>query len=270
MSDKRVLLRGGGDLATGVAARLFHCGFDVAITEIAKPLAVRRLVALSEAVYIKEVTIEDLHGMLVETPDQALETLSERVIPVLVDPDAESCTELMPLAVVDCRMLKKPPERGMDLAPFVVGLGPGFTAGEDCHAVVETNRGHYLGRVLWKGASEKDTGVPGKIGGQTSRRVLRAPVDGVLQEKAELGTLVKEGEVVAEVDGQPVRAPFDGALRGLLHSGLTVKKGLKIGDVDPRGDAAICSVISEKSLAIAGGVLEALLSQPEIRKKLGQ
>jgi len=270
MSDKLVVLRGGGDLATGVAARLFHCGFDVAVTEIAQPLAVRRLVALSEAVYQQQVTIEDLTGRLAGDALRALEMLDAGIIPVLVDPGAASCRALQPLAVVDCRMIKAAPDSGMDLAPLVIGLGPGFTAGVDCHAVIETNRGHYLGRVIREGTTEPDTGVPGKIGGQTGRRVLRAPVDGLLVERAELGTLVKEGQVVAEVDGQPVRAPFDGALRGLLHGGLQVRQGLKIGDVDPRNDAGICTVISEKSLAIAGGVLEALLSQPEIRAALGR
>ncbi|MBN1266660.1 MAG: EF2563 family selenium-dependent molybdenum hydroxylase system protein [Anaerolineales bacterium] len=270
MSSRLIVLRGGGDLATGVAARLFHCGFDVVVTEIAQPLAVRRLVALSEAVYRNEVVIEDLRGRLVESAGQALQTIKEGVIPVLVDPSAESCNTLQPLAVVDCRMLKRAPESGVDPAPFVVGLGPGFTAGMDCHVVIETNRGHYLGRVIREGTTEKDTGVPGKVGGQAARRVLRAPVDGILQERAELGTIVKEGDIIAEVDGQAVRAPFDGALRGLLPGGTHVTQGLKIGDVDPRGDVKICSLISEKSLAIAGGVLEALLSQPGIRTALGQ
>ncbi len=269
MTGRLIFLRGGGDLATGVAARLFHSGFDVVVAEIEQPLAVRRLVSLSEAVYKKEVLVEDLQGRLVPGPAEALSALKDGVVPVLIDPRAESCRELNPLALVDCRMRKQPPEEGPDPASFVIGLGPGFIAGSNCHAVIETNRGHYLGRVIWQGSPAVDTGVPGKIGGQASLRVLRAPVDGVLREKAELGTLVTEGELIAEIDGMPVQAPFDGALRGLLRDGTAVSKGLKIGDVDPRGDTAICRLISEKSLAIAGGVLEALLSQPRIRAALG-
>lgn len=269
MSSRLVCLRGGGDLATGVASRLRHSGFDVVVTEIGQPLAVRRLVALSEAVYEGTVTIEDLTGKLVASASEAAAAVEKGVIPVIVDPDASICKALEPLAVVDCRMRKKPPDEGTDLAPLVIGLGPGFRAGVDCHAVIETNRGHYLGRVIWEGTAQQDTGKPGKIAGQTTGRVLRAPVDGVLEEKAELGTLVKRGQVIAEVAGEPVRAPFDGALRGLLRGGLEVREGLKIGDVDPRGDLTICSLISEKSLAIGGAVLEALLSQASIRAALG-
>lgn len=264
-----VLLRGGGDLATGVAARLFRCGFYVVVLEIAKPLAVRRLVALAEAVYAGEVVIEDLRGQRVEDPATALQVLGTGVIPVLVDPQAESRKNLHPVALVDGRMRKAPPEIGMEAAPFVVGLGPGFTVGLDCHAVVETNRGHKLGRVYWEGSAEADTAIPESIANDDTDRVLRAPNSGVFESQISLGSVVRQGEVVATVDGVRLEAPFEGALRGLLHSGLNVEVGMKVGDIDPRGQPSFCFQISDKALAIGGGVLEAILSSSEIRSHLG-
>jgi xanthine dehydrogenase accessory factor len=264
-----VLLRGGGDLATGVAARLHRCGFGAVVTEIAQPLAVRRLVALAEAVYAGHVQIEDLHGQLVKDAQAAREIIKRGDIPVLIDPTAESRKSLNPVALIDARMRKEPPEVGLGLAPFVVGLGPGFTTGLDCHAVVETNRGHNLGRVYWFGQAEADTRTPGVVAGLSTDRVLRAPVSGKINSLMELGSLVREGQVIAMVGRTPLRAPFDGALRGLVHNGLLVNRGMKVGDLDPRGKVAYCHKISDKALAVAGGVIEALLSQPSIRCSLG-
>jgi xanthine dehydrogenase accessory factor len=264
-----VLIRGGGDLATGVAARLHRGGFAVVVTEIAQPLAVRRLVSLAEAVYAGEVEIEDLKARRVEGAKEALQALTEGIIPVLVDPEAECRTTLDPLAVVDARMLKRSQSLELNADPFVIGLGPGFTAGENCHAVVETKRGHTLGRVLWQGSAEADTGIPGKVSGHAADRVLRAPAAGEVLAHAALGSIVKQGDRVATVGGEDLVAPFDGALRGMLHDGVRVAKGAKVGDVDPRGQSAHCFLISDKSLAIGGAVLEALLSQSTIRQTLG-
>ncbi len=263
-----VLLRGGGDLATGVAARLWRCGFGIVVTEIEKPLAVRRLVSLAEAVYAGTVQVEDLRAVLADDPEAARELLRTGWIPVLVDPDAASRTAIPPVALVDARMTKASPELGLDSAPLVVGLGPGFRAGSDCHAVVETNRGHRMGRVLWEGSAEMDTGLPDPMAGQDVQRVLRAPAAGVFEPLVEIGSLVKRGSELARVNGASILAPFDGALRGLLHWGVEVPVGLKVGDLDPRNDPSLCSLISDKSLAIGGGVLEALLSQPTIRAQL--
>lgn len=264
----RVLLRGGGDLATGVAARLHRAGFSVLVTEIAEPLAVRRLVALAEAVYRGRVTIEDISGRLVESLEEADPVWRKGEIPVLVDPTADCRSRMNPLALVDARMRKQPPEIGREAAPLVVGLGPGFTAGKDCHAVVETNRGHHLGRVFWSGQAEADTGSPGAVKGFDADRVLRAPADGVLQSEVELGAVLEAGALIATVGGAPVTAPFRGALRGLIHDGLAVEQGMKIGDLDPRAESRYCYQISDKSLAIGGGVLEALLSRDLIRQQL--
>jgi xanthine dehydrogenase accessory factor len=265
-----ILMRGGGDLASGVALRLHRVGLKLVITELAQPLTVRRLVSFSSAVFDKRVNVEGVVAQLVDSVDEALRVLQRGQIPVLVDPDGEVrlAPELDLLAIIDARMTKKPPDLGMDAAPLVIGLGPGFNAGVNCHAVIETNRGHALGRVIWDGEPQADTGLPGKVATFRAERVLRAPVDGVIQDGLELGLRVSRDQVIATVEGQPVQSPFDGILRGLLHDGLRVHQGMKIGDVDPRDDPSYARLVSEKSLAIGGGVLEALLSQPELRQAL--
>lgn len=264
-----VLIRGGGDLATGVAARLHRAGFSVVVLEIAQPLAVRRLVALAEAAYAGQVVIEDLRGLRCADVETALAALRDGWIPVLVDPEAGCRSQLRPGALVDGRMLKASPELGMEAAPLVIGLGPGFTAGLDCHAVVETHRGHHMGRVLWRGGAEPDTAIPEPMAGFDRERILRAPASGAIEGRRPLGSVVRKGDDIALVGGVPLVAPFDGALRGLMHDGLVVAQGTKIGDLDPRGVASYCFEISDKSLAVGGGVLEALLSRPEIRRRLG-
>ncbi|MGA9533119.1 MAG: selenium-dependent molybdenum cofactor biosynthesis protein YqeB [Anaerolineales bacterium] len=263
-----VLLRGGGDLATGVAVRLQRAGFHVLVTEIEQPLAVRRLVAAAEAIYSGEVQIEECTARRIDIVGDAELAWRQGVIPVLVDPTLECRSELNLLALIDGRMRKSPPEIGMQAAPMVIGLGPGFTAGLDCHAIVETNRGHHMGRVIWAGTAEADTGVPERVAGHDVDRVLRAPADGALVAHAELGEVIEEGQTIATVDGSPLTAPFRGALRGLIHDGLRVQRGDKVGDLDPRAEPSYCTHISDKALAVGGGVLEALLSRPEIRRSL--
>lgn len=265
----RVLIRGGGDLATGVAARLHRSGFGVIITEIAKPKAVRRLVALAEAVFTGRVEVEELECQLVEGPQEALKILNEGIIPILIDPKATIRHSIKLSALVDARMRKKEPDLKMDVAAFVIGLGPGFFAGQNCHAVVETNRGHHLGRVIWEGPAEPDTGVPETVTGYDVDRVLRAPADGQTKAQVGLGSIVKKGEVIARVGDTPLIAAFDGALRGLIHESVEVNKGDKIGDLDPRMDPSYCYEISDKALAVGGAVLEVLLSHAEVRRMLG-
>jgi xanthine dehydrogenase accessory factor len=269
-----VLLRGGGDLATGVAARLWRTGFRVVVTEIARPLAVRRLVSLAEAIYEGTTIVEDLRGQRVEETTAIHELLDQGMIPVLVDPTAECRHELAPAAIVDARMTKSArttksaPSLPLKAASMMVGLGPGFSAGDDVHAVVETNRGHRMGRVIWEGSAQPDTGVPDPVNGKDVERVLRAPADGMFEPTAEIGSLVASGSGLAEISGVALTAPFDGVLRGLLHTGIEVSTGAKVGDLDPRGDLTLCSLISDKSLAVGGGVLESLLSQEAIREQL--
>jgi xanthine dehydrogenase accessory factor len=264
-----VLVRGGGDLASGVAARLFRSGFGVVVVEAARPLAVRRLVSFAEAVYVGQVEIEGIRGRLAADPAAAVDIWREGVVPVLVDAAAECRFHLRPVALIDGRMLKGAAENQIAYAPLVVGLGPGFTAGRDCHALVETNRGHHMGRVFWEGSAQPDTGVPELVAGYGVERVLRAPASGVIHSHAVLGTLIGRGQLIAEVGGAALRAPFAGALRGLMHDGSAVQEGTKIGDLDPRGLTEYCFQISDKSLAVGGGVLEALLSRAMIRRALG-
>jgi xanthine dehydrogenase accessory factor len=270
MDPKRplVLIRGGGDLGSGVTIRLHRSGFGVLITEVEKPLVVRRAVAFAEAVYEAEVDIEGVIGRLVSDHTAIEAAFKEQVIPVHVDPQAEIQNELKPNAIIDARMRKKAPESTTEAERIIIGLGPGFTAGLDCHAVIETNRGHMMGRVIWNGPAQADTGVPEPVGGYDVDRVLRAPVSGLLKEGQAIGTLVKKGEIVVEVGDTAVRAPFDGVLRGLIHDGLQVQSGMKIGDLDPRGVVESCFTVSDKALAVGGGVLEALLSFEDIRKVL--
>jgi xanthine dehydrogenase accessory factor len=257
--ERLVVVRGGGDLGSGTALRLWRAGFPVAILEQAAPIAVRRTVSLSEAVYEGEVTVEEAVASLVKTPHDALSESAKRTIPVLVDPDMCSLPELQPFALVDATLAKRNTGLSIYLAPCVVALGPGFTAGADCHAVVETNRGADLGRVIWRGRAEPNTGSPGNVAGRTVERVLRAPASGRLRALRSIGTLVKFGDGVAEVDGGQVVAPFDGLVRGLVRDGIWVQDGMKIGDIDPRPDPSLCLRVSDKSLAVAGGVLEAVL-----------
>jgi xanthine dehydrogenase accessory factor len=266
-----VLIRGGGDLASGVAYRLFRAGLRVVITELSQPLAVRRLVCFSEAVYTGEWTVEGITARKVADPTdtlRVLQVLTKGQIPVLVDPEGVSIKALHPHVVVDARMLKQRVPLIQSPIKLIVGLGPGFVAGENCHAVVETNRGHMLGRVIWKGAPQPDTGLPDAVLDRRAERVLRSPGEGILQTYVEIGEHVEIGQPIAEVAGKQILAPFKGVLRGLLRSGHPVTPGLKVGDVDPRDDPRYCTLISDKSLAVGGGVLEAILSRPELRPHL--
>jgi xanthine dehydrogenase accessory factor len=263
-----VCLRGGGDLATGVAARLHRSGFAVAVLEIPQPLAVRRTVALAEAVYAGETRVEELVGRRVASAQEALAALGDAVIPVLVDPQFECRSALRPAGIIDARMLKRTPSQTRSADVFLAGLGPGFEAGVNCDAVVETQRGHYLGRVYWQGSGLPDTGVPDPVIGYDVDRVLRAPAAGEFRGAQPIGARLAPGDLIARVDGAELRAPFAGVLRGLLHDGLPVEAGLKVGDLDPRAEPSFCRFISDKSLAVGGGVLEALLSRPDIRARL--
>lgn len=260
-----ILMRGGGDLASGVALRLHRVGLKVVVTELQRPLVVRRTVAFAQAVYLGQHTVEEVTAHLVDNPEQALQILAADDIPVLIDPDGQSRHDFKPLVLIDARMTKRSPDLGMDAARLTIGLGPGFIAGENCHAAIETNRGHFLARVIWDGAPQANTKLPEAVDQHQADRVLRAPAAGVFQTFVEIGQLVEMGERIAEVAGQQIVAPFTGRLRGLLHHGLPVRKGLKVGDVDPRDDARYVNLVSEKALALGGGVLEAILSQADLR-----
>lgn len=250
-----VVIRGAGDLATGVAWRCSRAGWPVVATELAQPLTVRRTVSLSTAVGDGSVSVEGMRAQLVATPDEAVAVAATGVVAVLVSPGLPS---IAADAVVDARLAKRNIDTTKDDAPLVIGLGPGFTASRDCHAVVETNRGHRLGRVLWTGAAAANTGTPGTVGGRGAERVLRAPTDGSVRWLVAIGDVVSEGVALGSVADRELTAPFDGVVRGLIADGIAVERGLKIGDVDPRIDAAACHEISDKALAVGGGVVDAI------------
>lgn len=258
-SDCLVVVRGGGDLATGVVYRLHKAGFPVVVLELKRPLVVRRRVAVATAVLEGHVQIEDLHAKHAETPAEAIKLAHTKVVPVLVSPIIPNLQSPISI-IIDARIAKRNIDTRMDQARLVIALGPGFSAGEDCHAVIETMRGHTLGRVIWKGMAIPNTGSPGIVAGKGAERVLRAPRAGVVDWRLEIGDLVKGGEQIGSVDGEPVNAPFDGVLRGSIAPGSQVRKNYKIGDVDARADVASCFTISDKALAIGGGVLEAVLT----------
>jgi xanthine dehydrogenase accessory factor len=254
-----VLIKGAGDLGSGVALRLHRCGFSVVMTETKQPLAVRRGVAFGQAVYDGHTIVQGVTARLVGDVAQSQEALWSSVIPVLVDPDAACRQVISPDVLLDALMAKANTGTKLEDAPLVLALGPGFEAGVDCHAVIETCRGHDLGRVLWSGGAIADTGIPGVVGGQSGRRVLRAPAAGYLTPIRQIGDMVKQGEVIGRVGDAEVVAPFDGVVRGLIHESVFLTPGMKIGDVDPRGIRQHCFTVSDKALAIAGGVLEAIL-----------
>ena len=254
-----VVIRGAGDLATGTALRLWRAHIRVAMTEVERPTAIRRTVCFSQAIVHGETVVEGVTARRAETPAQALALLDSGVIPVLKDPEGACIPVLKPDAVVDAILAKKNLGTKITDAPVVVGVGPGFTAGVDCHAVVETMRGHYLGRVIHEGGAQPNTGIPGLIGGFAGERVLRAPADGVFRQLLDIGAQVKMGDVAATVNGEPMVCTLDGVLRGILADGTPVFKGMKSGDIDPRCKIEHCYCASDKALAVGGGVLEAVL-----------
>lgn len=258
-----IIVRGGGDLATGTVYKLHQCGFRVLILEVEKPSAIRRNVAFSEAVYQGSQTVEDVTCYYADTLDRAETLLTEGKVAVLVDPKGEAIAHFRPVAVVDAILAKKNLGTYKHMAPITVALGPGFTAGVDVDAVIETKRGHDLGRVLWSGTAAPNTGIPGHIGGYGRERVVYAPAEGILRNICKITDTVTKGQVIAVVETSrgnvPVAATLDGLLRGLIRDGYPVTKGFKIADIDPRTEAyQNCFTISDKARCIAGGVVEAI------------
>lgn len=259
-----IIVRGGGDLATGTIYKLYKCGFSVLILEVSMPSAIRRNVAFSEAIYEGIQKVEDVTCYLADSISDAEKLLAEGKLTVLVDPKGESISRLKPLAVVDAILAKKNLGTHKAMAPITVALGPGFEAGKDVDAVVETQRGHNLGRVLWQGKAAPNTGIPGIIGGYGKERVIYSPAAGVLRNVCHITDTVKKGQTIAMIETDtekiPVIATLDGLLRGLIRDGYPVSEGFKIADIDPRiAEYHNCFTISDKSRCIAGGVVEAIL-----------
>ncbi|UCD16818.1 MAG: EF2563 family selenium-dependent molybdenum hydroxylase system protein [Candidatus Zixiibacteriota bacterium] len=258
--QNHVVVRGAGEMASGVIRRLSVAGFKVIALEQAVPTCIRRTVCYAEAFFEKAVAIEGVTAILVNSATEAAETVSYRLVPLLIDPNAEQIACLKPMAVIDARMLKQKNNRSCDSTPINIGLGPGFIAGEDCQAVVETNRGFDLGRVIYHGSAKAYTGTPAAVGGISHDRVLKSPAGGEFKAFFNIANSVIAGQFVGEVGGTPVVSRISGVIRGLIRNGQNVSHGQKIGDVDPRGIKDYCFRISDKANAVGGGVLEAVMT----------
>lgn len=254
-----VVIRGAGDIATGIALRLLHANIRVVMTDIAAPTAIRRTVCFSQAIPEGSFEVEGFCAVRADSTEEVERILENSGIPVLVDPNCTCLSALKPDGLVDAILAKRNLGTRITDAPIVVGVGPGFCAGRDCHAVVETMRGHYLGRVIYDGEPIPNTNIPGLIGGYAGERVLRAPCDGVFHPLLSIGTQVRQGEIAAMVGDTPMLCTIDGILRGILPEGTQVFRGMKSGDIDPRCALDHCFCASDKALAVGGGVLEALL-----------
>ncbi len=260
ISELIVLIRGAGEMASGVAHRLHQSHFKLCMTEVSHPLAVRREVSFCEAIYEGEKEVEGVRAKLISGSEEIESGWKKEYIPILIDPEVKRTRDfLKPDILIDAIMAKKNLGTRIDDATLVIGLGPGITAGKDVHIVIETNRGHHLGKMILKGEAEPDTGIPGEVGGYTVERLLRTMKKGIFHPQKSIGDKVARGSVVAVVDDYPVISQISGVLRGLLREGIEVKKGMKVGDIDPRGKKEFCFTISEKARAIGGGVLEAIL-----------
>lgn len=254
----RVLIKGAGDLASGIACRLSVCGMQIIMTEIQVPTTVRRMVAFSRAVYEKYAVVEGIRGCLVSDEKELEKVLGNNEIAVIVDPELHYMEWYQPDVLVDAIIAKKNTGTKITDANLVIGVGPGFKAGEDCNYVVETKRGHNLGKVIWKGAALPNTGIPGSISGHTIDRIIRAEGTGLFVPIVQIGELVEVGQVVAVSGKTPIKAQISGMIRGMLQPGLMVEKGMKCGDIDPRCDIEQCMTVSDKARAVGGGVLEAI------------
>ena len=256
-TNPRIIIKSGGEMASGVAVRLYRAGFrNIVMLETPHPLAVRRAVSFCEAVHDGEQRVEGITARRADRPEDILDLWRNNMLAVAVDPEWALIPQLAPEVTIDAVLAKRNLGTTMTEAPLVVALGPGFTAGLDAHYVIETNRGHDLGRVYAKGNAQPNTGIPGDIGGYTKERVLRAPVDGIVESCREIGSPIRAGEAVCAVSGVPVLAAINGIVRGCVRPGTRARAGLKLGDVDPRGLPEYCVTVSEKARALGGAGLE--------------
>ena len=259
MRPLRIVIKGAGEMASGIAHRLFMANItQICMTEIGRPLAVRRRVAFCEAVYEGSMEVEGVTAELVRDTAEVEQAWSRRHIALIVDPEWKIIRRLKPDVVIDAIMAKRTTGTRKDEAPLVIGVGPGFAAPRNVHVVIESNRGHDLGRAIYEGEAEAHTGMPGLTSGYARERVLRSPCAGIVRNVKAIGEVVKKGDIVTYVNETSVAAAIDGIVRGLIRE-IHVRDNEKIGDIEPRGNASYCWTISEKARAIAGGVLEAIM-----------
>jgi len=260
--EQLIAIKGAGDLASGIALRLWRCGYRVILSELPVPLCIRRTISFSSAVFDKSAKVENAEGILIQNISEANKIWNENHIPVIVDETAEKILSITPDVLIDARIIKTwRDDTHITDAPLVIGLGPGFTAGENVHCVIETNRGHNLGRVFWEGSAEPDTGIPGTIKGEGIKRVVKAPCSGTFKPVVEIGDSVEAGELIAKINDTGIYAQLTGIVRGIIYPGIIVQEKLKIMDIDPRGKRSHCFTVSDKATALGGGVLEAILTR---------
>ena len=258
-SNKHVVIRGSGDIATGIAVRLYNCGYKVIMTDIPLPTMIRCSVSFGQCLYGKPSTVEGITASKADNLEDVAMILAKQQIPVIIDADLNITKALKVNYLVDAILAKSNLGTKKTMAPITIALGPGFEAGADCDAVIETSRGHYLGRVIYTGYTLPNSGIPGNIAGFTYERVVRSPCAGIVQRFADIGDIVKQGDIIAQVNTAPVYAPLSGMVRGLINDGLNVEADFKIADIDPRGEEADYTTVSDKARAIGGSVLEAML-----------
>lgn len=255
---RTVLVRGAGDLATGVIIKLYNAGYDVLATDLEKPTQIRRTVSFAEALYSGECTVEGVRAVRIDNPSERFAVFDDGAVPVIADPSLDCLDSIQPAVLIDAILAKRNLGTSREMAPLVIGLGPGFEAGSDVDIVIETMRGHELGRIISSGSARPNTGVPGVIGGYGLERVVRSPAEGIFRPVRTFGDIVKAGDIIAYAGDVPVRSEIDGMVRGMLHEGLPVTEGFKVADIDPRGEGVDYTHVSDKARCIAGGVLEAV------------
>ncbi len=259
IKDLKIAIRGAGEMASGIAHRLYLTGIrKIVMTEIPEPISVRRTVSFSEAVYEGEAGVEGVRGVLANNVDEIKNIWQENMIAIIIDPVGKFVEMLRPDILIDAMMMKKQTSLAGNEAPFIIGIGPGFSAPINVHAVIESNRGHNLGRVIWDGSAEPHTGIPGSMEGFTVERVLRSPKAGAVRHVKHIGEFVKKGDTILYVDEIPVYASINGVLRGLIRE-IFVQHNEKVGDIDPRGQVSYCYTVSDKARAIGNGVLDAII-----------
>lgn len=260
MFDNVIIIRGGGDIASGIIQKLYRSGFKVLVLEVSNPTSIRRTVCYSEAIYEGTITIEGITSILVKNTKETENAWNEDKIPVIIDPKGYYIDIVKPKVLIDAILAKKNLGTKIDMADITIALGPGFEAGKDVHIVIETMRGHNLGRLIFEGHAIPNTGIPGEVKGFAKERVIYSPSNGSIESIKKIGDVVKAGEVIARINDTKILATIDGLLRGIIRNGSTVWEGLKIADIDPRLSENInCYTISDKARSIAGGVLEAIL-----------
>lgn len=266
MNTEVIVVRGGGDIASGIIQKLHRSGFKVLILELKTPMVIRRRVSFAQAIFDGETTVEEIKAVKASTIDEIKNIWDREQVPIIIDEECSILKKINVDILIDSTLAKRNLGMEKSLAPITIAVGPGFEAGRDVDIVIESNRGHDLGKLIFNGFAQANTGEPGNISGFTTERVIKAPCEGKIKSVLDIGDTVKKGQIIAQIGTVPVVSKIEGVIRGLIMNNTYVMEGLKIGDVDPRGIKEYCFTISEKARAIGGGVLEAILYIKRMKK----